>query len=70
MTNLPDDFSDLDVHALHRTASACDERMSPLFQRWPRLSVSERRDLDRLWSERLRVAKKLGGLRRARRRAA
>jgi hypothetical protein len=63
--HLPEDLSELDAGALERAANSRDNRLSPLFRRWPSLSGVERSELKRLYNERLRLARHLG--RRARR---
>jgi hypothetical protein len=43
-----------------------DERIAPLFRRWPALSRVELRQLGALYAERVRIAKYLGRLRHRR----
>ena len=50
---------------LRRTHKA-DERLTPLFRRWPALSELELHELRRVYAERQRLAKHLGKLRRTR----
>jgi hypothetical protein len=49
---------------LRKAAQARDERIAPLFRRWPHLSRHELAELTRLYRERIRVAKHLGRQRR------
>jgi hypothetical protein len=58
--HIPEDLSELEPAALERAADARDERLSPLFRRWPSLSGIELSELKRLYNERLRLAKYLG----------
>jgi hypothetical protein len=64
---LPTDLAAAEPSVLKREAEARDERMSPLFRRWPNLSRSEMAELRRLYSERLRLARYVGARRRRRR---
>jgi hypothetical protein len=63
---LPPDLGRLDVDELAVQSAARDERLAPLFRKWPRLRKGELRELRRLYSERLRLARYLGRLRRER----
>ena len=54
---------------LLRRRHRADERLTPLFRRWPALSELELRELRRVYDERQRLAKHLGRLRRTRGRA-
>jgi hypothetical protein len=56
---LPEDLSDLDSRALEQATDVRDQRLSPLFRRWPSLSGLELSELKRLYSERLRLARYL-----------
>jgi hypothetical protein len=58
--HLPEDLSELDARALERADNSRDNRLSPLFRRWPSLSGVERSELKRLYNERLRLARHLG----------
>jgi hypothetical protein len=60
---LPEDLSTLERETLHEAREEQDERLTPLFRRWPALSKDEMSELRRLYSERLRVARHLGFLR-------
>jgi hypothetical protein len=66
MNELPQNLSALSDEALERERDACDERLRPLFRRWPSLTRGEMRELRRAYDERLRLARWIG---RARRRA-
>lgn len=57
---LPEDLSQLDLGTLEHATNARDQRLSPLFRRWPSLSGRERSELKRLYNERLRLARHLG----------
>jgi hypothetical protein len=57
---LPENLSTLSPESLRHAAKVHDERISPLFRRWPSLSRLETAELKRLYNERLRVAKYLG----------
>jgi hypothetical protein len=64
---LPPDLSALEPKSLEEARKERDERLTPLFRRWPALSQFELRELRRLYDERIRIAKQLGSLRRRRR---
>ncbi len=57
---LPEDLSEVDRATLERATAVRDDRLSPLFRRWPSLSRTELSELKRLYNERLRLAKFLG----------
>ena len=57
---LPEDLSQLDTGALERATNARDNRLSPLFRRWPSLSRLEMSELKRLYNERVRLARYVG----------
>jgi hypothetical protein len=57
---LPQNLSGLTREKLRRAVRTRDERLTPLFRRWPRLNRGEMEELKRLYQERLRVAKQLG----------
>lgn len=57
---LPEDLSELGRAALERATTACDDKLSPLFRRWPSLSRTEDSELKRLYNERLRLARFAG----------
>ena len=66
MKELPDDLAAMPVTELSRQRAIRDDRIAPLFQRWPALSGLELGQLRRLYAERLRIAKYLGLRRRVR----
>ena len=70
MKELPDDLAALEPDELERQRAARDERLTPLFRRWPALSRLEGRELKQLYGERLRIARFLGRLRNRRARRA
>jgi hypothetical protein len=61
---LPDDLAAMRTVELEQQRAVRDERLVPLFRRWPALSRTELRELRRLYGERLRIAKYVGRLRR------
>jgi hypothetical protein len=61
---LPDQLSEMPASELEAARSARDDRLTSLFRRWPRLDATERRELKRLYTERIRIARYLGTLRR------
>jgi hypothetical protein len=60
MGELPENLSALDGEALLEERAARDEKLRPLFRRWPALSKSEMRELRRVYAERLRIARWIG----------
>lgn len=60
MKELPEDLGRLDEDQLVVQAKVRDERLTPLFRRWPRLARDELRELRRLYSERVRLARYIG----------
>jgi len=62
-TTLPRDLSALPPEELDEAKEERDNRLAPLFRRWPELTKRELADLHRLWDERLRLAKHSGGRR-------
>jgi hypothetical protein len=65
---LPDDISELGRDELRKASDARDERLSPLFRRWPALSRVETKEIQLLHDERQRLARRIGLLRTGRRR--
>ena len=65
MKELPDDLAALDAADLASQITRREELIAPLFRRWPKLSHVETRQLRRLYTERVRIAKYLGKLRAA-----
>jgi hypothetical protein len=61
---LPENLEDVEPGELQDAARARDDRLAPLFRRWPRLTKSELTDMARLYRERMRVARHLGRRRR------
>jgi hypothetical protein len=70
MKQLPQDLGSLDDDQLVLQASARDERLAPLFRRWPRLARAELSELRRLYAERVRLARYIGRANPRRRRRA
>jgi hypothetical protein len=60
---LPDDLAAVDALELAQQRELRDERIAPLFRRWPALSRLEAVELARIYGERLRIARYLGRLR-------
>jgi hypothetical protein len=60
MKELPDDLAAVPVPELSQQRAIRDERIAPLFRRWPALSRIELSQLRRLYAERLRIARSLG----------
>ena len=48
MNDLPQKLSALSYETLQRERDACDERLRPLFRRWPSLDRGEMRELRRV----------------------
>jgi hypothetical protein len=69
MDELPENLAALDEEVLLERTDAHDERLGPLFRRWPSLDGLETRELKRLYEERLRLAKRVGQLRHGAKRA-
>jgi hypothetical protein len=66
MKRLPENLSSLDTEHLTDASEARDEKLSPLFRRWPRLTRPEMKELRQLYEERVRIAKYVGVIRRRR----
>jgi hypothetical protein len=66
MKPLPENLSFLDTEHLTDAREARDEKLSPLFRRWPRLTRPEMKELRQLYEERVRIAKCVGVIRRRR----
>jgi hypothetical protein len=64
MKQLPEDLDRLNEDQLVVQARVRDERLTPLFRRWPRLARDELRELRRLYSERVRLARYIGRVNR------
>ena len=54
---LPRDLSSFGRSELETAKDERDQRLAPLFRRWPELDKLELAELHRLWEERLRLAK-------------
>ena len=57
---LPNDLNALDRTDLDDARTSRDDRLTPLFRRWPTLSRRELRELRETWSERVRIARHVG----------
>jgi hypothetical protein len=64
MDELPENLSALSDERLREERNARDERLRPLFCRWPSLSKFEMRELRRVYNERVRLARRIGRTRR------
>jgi hypothetical protein len=60
MKELPDDLAAVPVPELSQQRAIRDDKIAPLFRRWPSLSRVELNELRRLYAERLRIARYLG----------
>jgi hypothetical protein len=60
MKELPDDLAAVPVPELSQQRAIRDDKIAPLFRRWPSLSRVELNQLRRLYAERLRIARYLG----------
>jgi hypothetical protein len=60
MKKLPDDLAAVESDELAHQGFLRDERLAPLFRRWPRLTHLEMRQLKTLYAERVRIAKYVG----------
>lgn len=63
MKELPEDLAAVGCAELSAQRAIRDDKLAPLFRRWPALSRPELRQLRRLYAERLRIAKHLGSSR-------
>jgi hypothetical protein len=66
MDDLPENLSPLGDEELLEARDARDAKLRPLFRRWPSLSRHELVELRRVYGERVRLAKWIGGTRRKR----
>jgi hypothetical protein len=64
--DLPDDLAAMETTELAQQGALRDERLAPLFRRWPALSRVELRQLRVLYAERVRIARYLGRFRHRR----
>lgn len=64
MKELPDDLEAVEVEEIANQGLVRDERIAPLFRRWPKLNRDEMRQLKAMYTERVRIARHLGRLRR------
>jgi hypothetical protein len=62
--SLPSDLTEADAQTLRQASAECDDRLTTLFRRWPRLRRQEMRELRAVHDERMRIAKHIGRLRR------
>jgi hypothetical protein len=60
---LPSDLTHADPQVVREARDECDDRLTALFRRWPRLRRQEMRELRAVHDERVRIAKHLGRLR-------
>jgi hypothetical protein len=60
MRQLPDDLAAVGHAELAEQRAVRDEKLAPLFQRWPALSRIELGQLRQMYAERLRIARHLG----------
>ena len=54
---LPKNLAELEAIELRNAARVRDDRIEPLFRRWPGLTRNELAELAQLYRERMRVAK-------------
>jgi hypothetical protein len=66
MDDLPENLSSIGDEELLEACDARDEKLRPLFRRWPSLSRPEMVELRRVYNERVRLAKWIGRARRKR----
>jgi hypothetical protein len=64
MAALPENLAELEAVELRNAARVRDDRLEPLFRRWPRLTRNELAELAQLYRERIRVAKHVAWRRR------
>ena len=57
---LPDDLSSMDATELSLQRDVRDDRLAPLFVRWPALTRAELLSLRELYRERILIAKHVG----------
>jgi len=60
MKELPQDLASMDAAELSLQRDLREDRLAPLFRRWPALSRMEMRRLRELYRETVRIAKHLG----------
>jgi hypothetical protein len=60
MKELPDDLAAVGSAELSEQRAIRDDKLAPLFKRWPALSRPELGQLRRMYEERLRIARYLG----------
>ena len=66
MKEVPDDLAGMAPTELSEQRALRDDRLTKLFRRWPALNRVERRQLRRMYAERLRIARYVGRVRRRR----
>ena len=60
---LPDDLAAMATPELSQQRAIRDDRLAPLFRRWPALSRLELGELRRMYADRLRIARYFGSRR-------
>jgi hypothetical protein len=60
MKELPGDLKAMEDTELAKQRAIRDDKLAPLFRRWPALSRPELGQLRRMYTERLRIARYLG----------
>ena len=60
MKELPDDLALMGTAELSEQRALRDDKLAPLFRRWPALNRLELRQLRAMYTERLRIARNLG----------
>ena len=60
MKELPDDLASVGYAELAEQRAVRDDRLAPLFRRWPALSRFELGQLRQMYADRLRIARYLG----------
>lgn len=64
MRELPDDLAAMPPGELAEQRAVRDDRLAPLFKRWPALNRHESSELRKMYAERLKIARYLGRGRR------
>ena len=63
MKELPDDLAAMATTELSQQRAIRDDKLTPLFRRWPALTRLELGELRRMYADRLRIARNLGSRR-------
>lgn len=63
MKELPENLATMRDAELFEQRALLDNKLAPLFRRWPALSRFELRQLREMYSERVRIARHVGRLR-------